>query len=203
VHYYIAAATWLGSEVEVGYQYPDRSYVRRFEHVPDMQTCAECHDPHSQTVDPDKCSPCHVNVAGFADLASIRTSEPDYDGDGDASEGLQHEIGTMRRRLYEAMQAYASQEATALVYADESPFFFVDSNGNGEADENETTVGNGYRTWTPRLLRTAYNYHFSLQDPGNYSHNGHYVMQLLYDSLDDLGERISVDLEPAVRPGTE
>lgn len=201
VHYYIAASTWLGGEVEVGYQYPDRTYVDRYEHVPDMQRCVECHNPHSQTVDPDKCSPCHVTVVDRGDLSGIRIDETDYDGDGTVEEeGLGGEIETMQERLYAAMQTYASQELTPLVYADRSPYFFIDSDGDGEADEDEIDDRNAYRTWTPRLLRAAYNYHFSQQDPGNYAHNARYVIQLLYDSLADLGEQIPVELEPLVRP---
>jgi hypothetical protein len=92
---------------------------------------------------------------------------------------------------------------TPLLYADRFPYFFVDTNGNGEAEEDELSFQNQYTTWTPRLLRTAYNYHFSRRDPGNYAHNGPYVLQLLYDSLDDLGERVSVDRGELRRPASQ
>jgi hypothetical protein len=201
VHYAIAAATWLGTEAGGGYEYPDRSYVTRFKHVPDLQTCDDCHDPHSQIVDPKACSPCHVAVVDREDLAAIRISDGDYDGDGDEEEGLAGEIETLQQRTYSALQAYAVQVTdTPLLYADRFPYFFVDTNGNGEAEEDEISFQNQYAAWTPRLLRTAYNYHFSLQDPGNYIHNGLYVLQLLYDSLDDLGQRISVDNGELHRP---
>lgn len=203
VHYAIAAATWLGTEAQGGYEYPGRSYVQRFEHVPDLQACVDCHDPHSQVVTPQACSPCHVAVAGPADLRSIRTGDEDYDGDGDRDEGLPGEIETMQERAYAAMQAYASQVAgTPLVYADRFPYFFIDTNGNGQADPDETDRGNSYPAWTPRLLRAAYNYHFSLQDRGNYVHNGRYVLQLLYDGLDDLGQQVAVDVAGSLRPAS-
>jgi hypothetical protein len=189
--------------VEVGYQYPDQTYVGRYEHVPNMQRCVECHNPHSQRVDADKCSPCHVTVVDAGDLRAIRTGEVDYDGDGLVEEGLAGEIETMQEKVYTALQDYAEEETTTLVYTDRSPFFFIDSDGDGEVDEGEINDRNAYRTWTPRLLRTAYNYHFSFQDPGNYAHNGRYVIQLLYDSLDDLGERVAVDMEGLVRPPSE
>jgi len=48
-------------------------------------------------------------------------------------------------------------------------------------------TGENYRTWTPDLLKAAYNYHYVIKDPGSYSHNPRYIMQLLYDSIDDLG----------------
>ena len=203
VHYYIAAATWLGAEVRGGYQYADRSYVGRFEHVPDVQVCTDCHDPHSQEVPYEACTPCHVAVAGPEDLRSIRTTQTDYDGDGNLDEGLHEEIDTMQAQLYSAIQAYASEVATPLVYADRFPYYFVDRNGNGEADAGEIELHNSYSTWTPRLLRAAYNYHFSLQDRGNYAHNGRYILQLLYDSLDDLGQRVSMDGEGALRPASQ
>jgi hypothetical protein len=203
VHYTIAAATWLGTEVQAGYEYPGRSYVGRFEHVSDLQSCVECHDPHSQAVAPEACSPCHVAVVGWVDLRAIRTSGEDYDGDGDVEEGLYGEIETMQEKVYAAMRAYASQVAgTSLAYADRFPYFFIDANENGQADPDEANPGNRYSTWTSRLLRVAYNYHFSLQDRGNYVHNGRYVLQLLYDALDDLGGQVSVDTEGLHRPAS-
>jgi len=48
-------------------------------------------------------------------------------------------------------------------------------------------AGESYTTWTPRLLQAAYNYQYVAMDPGNYSHNSKYIMQLLYDSIEDLG----------------
>lgn len=201
VHYYIAAATWLGGEVGAGYEYPDHTYVRRYEHVPDLQTCVDCHDPHNQLVDHELCSPCHVAVTDAADLPAIRTSDTDYDGDGDANEGLAAEIETLQEKLYVALQAYASQVAgTPIVYADQFPYYVVDTNGNEEADESELTPANRYSSWTPRLLRAGYNYHFSFQDEGNYVHNGRYVLQLLEDSLMDLGERVAIDRGGIIRP---
>jgi len=203
VHYYIAAATWLGTEARGGYEYPGRSYVGRFEHVPDLQACVECHDPHSQAVAPQACSPCHVAVAGPADVRSIRTGDEDYDGDGDTGEGLAGEIETMQEKVYQAMQAYASQVAgTPMTYVDRFPYFLVDTNGNGQADSDEVNPSNRYAAWTPRLLRAGYNYHFSLRDRGNYAHNGRYVLQLLYDSLDDLGQQVPVDVEGPQRPAS-
>ena len=44
-----------------------------------------------------------------------------------------------------------------------------------------------YVTWTPNLLRAAYNYQFVHKDPGGYIHNADYQLQLLYDSLEAIG----------------
>ena len=50
---------------------------------------------------------------------------------------------------------------------------------------------NRYATWSPRLLRGAYNYQYAAKDPGGYAHNGKYVLQILYDALEDLGGDVS------------
>jgi hypothetical protein len=86
------------------------------------------------------------------------------------------------------------------VYSDANPYFFIDSNGNRIADGEEVRMPNKYDAWTPRLLKAAYNYQFVSKDPGAYAHNPTYALQLLYDSLSDLGARVPVDLSRAKRP---
>jgi hypothetical protein len=49
-------------------------------------------------------------------------------------------------------------------------------------------------------VRAAYNYHYVHEDPGAYTHNARYVLQLLYDSLDDLGEVVPVEVDEYTRP---
>jgi hypothetical protein len=201
VHYQVAAATLFGGEVRGGYQYADRGYVDRFEHQATVETCVDCHDPHSQRIVVGECTPCHVAVVGYEDLRSIRTSAPDYDGDGDTNEGIAMEIEALHGMVYAALQAYARQViGTPLIYADQFPYFFVDTDGDGEADEGETGFNNQYTRWTPRLVRTAYNYHYVHQDPGAFVHNGRYVLQLLHDSLADLDEEVDTGLESLTRP---
>jgi hypothetical protein len=195
VHYAIAAATLWGDDVQVGYQYSGKSYVGRFEHVEDYDTCIECHDPHTTFRNPDQCSPCHLNVVDEADLREIRESEVDYDGDGDVEEPILSEVTVFHGRLYAAIQAYAEEViGEPIVYEDSFPYFFNDPNGG------EVTFGDQYTSWTPRLVRTAYNYHYVHEDPGAYTHNAEYVLQLMYDSLEDLGEVVPVDVEGFVRP---
>ena len=79
-------------------------------------------------------------------------------------------------------------------------FPYFDSNGNGVADVDETKFPNRYKAWTPRLLKAAYNYQFITKDPGAYAHNSTYAIELLYDSLSDLGAKVSVDVAKATRP---
>ncbi len=195
VHYAIGAATLLGGDAEGGYQYPGKSYVGRFGHVEDYDTCIECHDAHSTFRNPDQCSPCHLNVVDEADLRAIRESEVDYDRDGDVDEPILSEVITFHEELYAAIQAYAEDVIGApIVYEDSFPYFFHDRDGG------EVTFADRYGSWTPRLVRAAYNYHYVHEDPGAYVHNARYVLQLLYDSLEDLGRAVPVEMDGFIRP---
>jgi hypothetical protein len=202
VHYAVAAATLLGGDAQVGYQYDGKSYVGRFAHVEDYDTCIECHDSHSTFRNPDECSPCHLNVVDRADLREIRESETDYDGDGNVDEPILDEVNVFHDELYAALQDYAANViGQPIVYGlGTFPYYFNDTNGNGEADADELNFGNQYASWTPRLVRAAYNYHYVHKDPGAYTHNARYVFQLLYDSMEDLGQAVSVDLANLTRP---
>ena len=203
VHYAVAAATLLGDDVRIGYQYPEESYAGRFEHAEDYRTCVQCHDPHSTQITADMCSPCHLNVVDRTDLHQIRHSEVDYDGDGDAGEPIADEIAFFHETLYTALQNYAADViGVPIVYAKGTyPYYFVDTNANGVADSDEANFGNRYATWTPRLVRTVYNYNYVHKDHGAYAHNPRYVLQLLYDSLQDLAQVVPVaDLDRFVRP---
>ncbi len=190
VHYAIAAATLMGDDAQGGYQYSGKSYVGRLEHVEDYQTCSQCHDPHSTAINPDTCSPCHANVVDAGDLREIRQSATDYDGDGNVSEPIADEIAALHAALYAALQDYAANTiGTPIIYEKSAyPYFFIDANANGAADADEANNGNSYATWTPRLVRTAYNYNYIHKDRGAYTHNPHYILQMLYDSIEDLNQ---------------
>lgn len=203
VHYAVAAATLLGGDAEGGYQYAGKSYVGRFAHVADYATCSDCHDPHSTALNPDTCSPCHLNVVERADLPAIRQGTVDYDGDGDVSEPIAAEIAAFHDALYVALKDYAANViGQPIVYGKGTfPYFFNDTNANGSADPDEVNFGNRYASWTPRLLQAAYNYQFVYKDPGAYTHNAPYALQLLYDSLEDLSQTVSAPaLEQFTRP---
>ena len=88
-----------------------------------------------------------------------------------------------------------------IVYdAEAYPYFFVDTNGNGTADKDEAKFPNRYKNWTPRLMKAAYNYQFVTKDPAAFAHNPIYAIQLLHNSLADLGAKVKVDLAKATRP---
>ncbi len=201
VHYGIAAATQMGSEARVAYQQDGQAYAGRYWHVAGLATCIECHDPHSQQVDPKKCSPCHVMVVTQDDFPRIRTAKTDWDGDGNTAEGVAAEVVALQEALMQMIQTYASQVARApIVYDDTSPYFFADRNANGVTDPDEANAGNRYQSWTPRLLRAAYNYHFVQEDGGAHVHNPVYVLQFLYDAIQDLGAKVPAPAMGFQRP---
>jgi hypothetical protein len=181
IHYFAAGATLFGNDVQGAYQFPDKEYLGRFAHVEPYSNCAQCHNAHMLEVEVQECSVCHAGVESEEDLQNIRISADDFDGDGDATEGLAGEIATMADALYAAMQDYAASTdgVSAIVYdAHSYPYFFDDA-------------GESFDTWTPRLLRAAYNYQYVQKDPGAFAHNGKYIIQVLYDNLEDLGADVS------------
>ncbi|OGP32955.1 MAG: hypothetical protein A2X88_09005 [Deltaproteobacteria bacterium GWC2_65_14] len=137
-HYFAAAATLFGTEVLGGYEYGDNVYVGRFAHVPERDTCIECHmgrtadlrkNNHTFFPKTEYCVACHITTVAVpdnpADPARFRdirlTLLPpaiDFNGNGDANEGLYFEIwGTapdnvvndnVVNRLLLAIQAYAA-----------------------------------------------------------------------------------------------
>jgi mono/diheme cytochrome c family protein len=197
IHYFAAGATLFGTEAKGAYEYEGKTYVGRNEHVEEAQNCTQCHNTHGLEVRVELCADCH-GVESEEDLRTIRESGDDFDGDGDTDEGLAAEIDTMREALYAALQDNAQNEVgTAIVYDQQShPYFFIDTNGNGEADPDEANSDNRYNAWTPRLLKAAYNYQYSTKDPGAFAHNGLYIIQVLYDSLEDLGADVSTMTRP-------
>jgi hypothetical protein len=202
VHYRAAGATLYGSQARGAYEYPGKTYTGRFEHKAPYNRCTSCHDLHTVEVKVSDCAACHKEVTDKASLHLLRVSKTDYDGNGNATEGIAQEIEHQRAKLLAAIQAYAKDVAKKPVVYDAHayPYFFVDLNGNGTADKDETKFPNKYNAWTPRLLKAAYNYQFVTKDPGAFAHNPTYTLQILYDSLADVGAKVKVDLAKAKRP---
>ncbi len=176
IHYFAAGATLFGNDVQGAYQYDDQSYLGQFAHVAGYSDCIQCHDAHELEVKVDECAMCH----GSGDLATYRMGGADFDGDGDTSEGIAGEIETLAAAIYTTMQEYASNVlGGSIVYdAHSYPYWFDDAGGR-------------YGSWTSRLLKAAFNYQYFQKDPGAYAHNGKYMVQILYDSLADLGADVS------------
>jgi hypothetical protein len=123
-------------------------------------------------------------VASYADLRDIRMAGTvnDFDGDGNATEGIWHEIKGLEAVLYAAIQDYALKVC-------ESPIAY---DGKNFVIAGTTTK---YVNWTARLLRAAYDYQYELKDPGAFAHNGKFVVSFLYDAIHDLNDKLST-LEP-------
>lgn len=198
VHYFSAAASRFGGEAMGAYQYAGKEYVGYFPHDVDFASCTQCHDVHTGEIQVASCADCHGGET-LADVRDYRMFDGDYDGDGDADEGTYHEIQGMLEVLYAAMQQYAvATTGNGIAYNSASyPYFFTDVNGDGMADAEEAVRANQFSSWTPRLLRAAYNYQYGLKDPGSYAHNGQYVVQVLFDSIEDLGVDVSMMTRPS------
>lgn len=195
IHYYAAAASLYGYDVHGGYEFDGLGYQKKFRHVEGIDSCTDCHSPHTLEVRVNSCATCHEGVESVEDVLNIRMagSMVDYDGDGDVEEGIAGEISTLQETLYAAIQAYASEVAGSPIIYDEHayPYFFYDPDGNGAVDEGEAVFDNAYKSFTPLLLKAAYNYQVSKKDPGGYVHNAKYHIELLYDSITMLNEQLS------------
>ena len=190
-HYATAAATWLGGYGGSGYQYDGHDYSGRFFHARPVSTCNSCHEPHTLEIAFEPCLTCHQ-----ADTAQdIRISRQSYDGSGDTSVGIRSDIQANAARLLDMIKTYASDVAGAPIVYDgtQYPYFFADVNGDGVIDEAEGKPV-AYNSWTPRSLRTAYNWKLVTADPGNYAHNPAYALELLYDSIEDLSGSLGVNM---------
>ena len=183
VHYYPAGATLYGTEAKVAYEYAGQSYAGRNNHVPGMNTCTACHEPHAGEARLDKCGSCHQ---GGKPMAGARALE----------EG--------KRALYAAIQQYArAVGGSSIAFSpDAFPYWYADTNGNGKVDADELKPGNGYKAYTPRLLQAIYNYTFLLRDPGAAYHNARYSGQLLHDTLGSLAVsgKAGVEMSGRQRP---
>jgi len=193
VHYFPAGATLFGNEAQGMYQFSDAEYLGQNTHPGDgsLATCTSCHETHSLGVRTETCATCHAGVEDPRDIRWVANTT-DWDGDGEASEPLAEEIATMADALYAAIQAQATTAGTSIVYSSAAyPYFFIDTNANGQPDADELNFGNRYNAWTPRLLIGAFNYQYAQKDPGAFAHNGRYVLQVLYDTIAYLGGDVS------------
>ena len=184
IHYFAAAATLYGTEVKGGYEYEDKLYDAKFDHVEGRDTCIGCHNPHTLKVKVDECAACHgdgvLAEGGLQNIRIPQASAWDYDGDGDVEEGMYYEIQGLQEALIAQIQAYAKDTAGAEIKYDAATYpYFMGADGNA------------YPNWTARLLKAAYNYQVSIKDPGAFAHGNKYIVQLLIDSIEDLGGDVS------------
>ena len=184
IHNQAAGPSQHGTVARGGYEYGGRTYAGRYDHVAEFATCVDCHDAHSTAIRAQSCTACHAGANTPEGRRGIRVTGTDFDGDGSVREGLAEEILTLRERLLFVIQVYAARTkgTERIFYENRRPYFF---------DEH----GQPYATWTPRLVRAAYNYRYTAAS-GGFAHNGRYHIQLLYDSMADLGADTSVITRP-------
>ncbi len=187
VHYYASAATQMGTVAKGGYEYAGKTYDARFSHITGYNACQTCHNPHSLEVELEACNTCHTGIKDPKNIRFLGSLE-DYDGDGNMTEGIYYEIETLKGITYEALRVYAREVIGKPIAYDTLayPYFFNDKNDNGVVDSDEADSSNGYGSFSPRLLRAAYNYQVAQKDPNSFAHGGKYVIELLYDSTMDL-----------------
>jgi hypothetical protein len=196
-HYLGIGAVWFGTDAQGFYEYDGKTYVGANPHVEvdGKPGCVGCHDAHAGTPKEELCKQCHGEVA-VDDIRGM-SSTSDYNGNGNVTEGIRTEYRTLRDVLYVEIQKYAKAKAgTGITYnPDVYPYWFVDANGDDKADEvdGKTTA---YTTWTPRLLKAAYNYNFVRKNPGAAVHNGKYVIQIIVDSIEDIGGDVTKFVRP-------
>ncbi len=111
-------------------------------------------------------------------------------------ESFRHEIDGVQARLLVAMNTYAkAQGLDPITYTPGAyPYFYQATCCPSDAGCQPQTDGS-YGTFDKPLQQAAYNYH-SAQDSGSGIHNYKYVLQTLYDSVEDLGG----DLAGLIRP---
>ena len=191
-HYATAAATWLGGYGEAGYQYAGQAYSGRFFHARPVASCNSCHEPHTLEVQFEPCQTCHQADSPGA----IRIARQSYDGSGNTTVGIRSDIQANAETLKEMILAYTDEVVGSPVIYDGSryPYFFADANGDGAIDMAEGRPV-AYANWTPRSLRTAFNWKLVTADPVIYAHNPQYSLELLYDSIADLSEPLGIDME--------
>ncbi|WP_022850472.1 DUF7151 family protein [Limisalsivibrio acetivorans] len=181
-HYFVAGSTLYGTLAQIGYQYEGKMYASKFEHVATNDSCVECHSPHSTDlaitknyagdidgdgVDAKTCNECHTAMTENEDARDIRMtgSNLDYDGDSNVTEGMYAEVEGLKTLLYDELIAQG------VVDVGHYPYW---SNITTEAQ-----------------FKAAFNYKVVSNDPGMYAHNSAYAIQLLYDSIEDLGGDVS------------
>ncbi len=204
LHYFAAAASYYGREAGVAYEYTGKAYEKEFTHVQSFNQCMECHDPHSLKVRVNDCASCHdiapANLAAgkyddaITDLygARMKGTTSDFDGDG-TKEGIYFELVGMSDVLYKAIREYANDvSGKPLIYDGHTyPYWFEDK---GTIGTFEPGVDTGFASWTARLVKTAFNYQMWQKDPGAFAHNGKYLMELMYDGIEELDAHANVDV---------
>jgi hypothetical protein len=195
-HYLGIAGIWFGTDAQIAYEYDGKTYVGANTHVPaDMKNpgCVGCHDVHSGVVKQELCMTCHAGIKSVEDIRGA-SDTTDWNGNGNVKESIRAEYTSMLDVFGKQVSTYAKTKAGAAIVYDPNayPYWFGDANGNGKHDADEKA----YANWTARLLKAAYNYNFLNKNPGASMHNAKYVLQIIFDSIQDLGGDVSKFTRP-------
>ena len=177
IHYYAAAASLFGGEAQAGYEYEGNEYIPRNtfpSHPDEFSTCEGCHMTNAENGE------LHTWIPDIANCQSCHGGDS-FDTLGGSPGENYTAIQTLVPELYALVQDYAANTiGTPIVYDDSRyPYWFTDT-------------GERYNSFDETLLKAAYNYQVALKDPNGYLHNGSYIQQFLYDSIEDLGGTPSV-----------
>jgi hypothetical protein len=128
------------------------------------------------------CAQCHPSALTIDDITPAFRPEDNWDGD--PATKPKAEVAVFAARLYAAIQTYCAAAGNPTAYNGASyPYWFKDPNMNGAVDPNEKTA----MRFDSKSLRAAFNYQFYQKEPGAWAHNNPYIVQILYDSIEDLG----------------
>ncbi|BDG05239.1 cytochrome c3 family protein [Anaeromyxobacter oryzae] len=187
-HYLGAAATVMGTRAKSWYEYDGKSYTAfpAFwksgtngnapgpHGSPHGAECTGCHQPkatkHEFGVDFTYCAGCHAGNYALAPK--------------------EEEYASMKAELLAALDAYAQANLTAFQAANgaDATGICYDGSVYGYVLVKKAT---GCSATGAKLdlnaMKAGYNLHWMNKDPGGWAHNEYYVMQLVYDSIKDLG----------------
>jgi hypothetical protein len=182
--------------------------------MPTNAQCVFCHlqETNRHTFKPEAgedCTVCHpgTDVTAYRKGNGVNGGSPmttDFDGNP-ATTKLPEEVEAFQAALLKAMNDYASRAGKRyFVYdAHENPYWFASVDNDGTKDDihgsssssPNNTVPDGkidsndrYDQFDKFLLFGAHNYQCVSKDPGAWAHNGRYVLQVLYDSIDYLDD---------------
>jgi hypothetical protein len=214
VHYAAVGAMQYGKDAGVGYEYSGKTYVGKWVHGSDANSrCTFCHmqnsaigkKNHAFKPDPANttCQTCHGATANIEEFGRIpgqlHVDATDYDGDGDATEELKDEVQAYADALYDAIRTASEANGAKLVYEGHTnPYWFWDKDGDNLYDSTIDASSTG--KWTVALMRACHNYQFWAKETQGWAHNRKYVMELLYDSIDDLNGGVDGDVPTLTRP---
>jgi hypothetical protein len=191
IHYYAAAATLFGSDVNGGYEYDGQQYrgANLFgvhTQLPDAARLGDCIGCHMNADEAEAAK--HTFLPKVADCNACHAGSSFETLRGSPATNFE-DIETLQGELLTAIQTYATTGGLPInspIQYDSSayPYWFK----GGEAP----IFPNRYRDADFTMLTAMYNYHLTRSDPGGYIHNGIYAIELLYDSIVAMGGTPSV-----------